>query len=49
MFIAMVAGTACTQAITEAAENGMKESVKYLFQPSVCADVELRGQGQGRR
>jgi branched-chain amino acid transport system substrate-binding protein len=37
VFIAMLAGTACTQTITEAAENGMKESVKYLFQPSVCA------------
>ncbi len=36
VFIAMVAGTPCTQAITEAAENGMKQDVRYLFQPSVC-------------
>lgn len=44
MFIAMVAGTPCTQAITEAAQNGMKESVKYLFQPSVCAANSFVGQ-----
>jgi branched-chain amino acid transport system substrate-binding protein len=37
MFIAMVAGTPCTQTITEAANNGMKEDVEYLFQPSVCS------------
>jgi branched-chain amino acid transport system substrate-binding protein len=36
VFIAMVAGTLCTQTITEAAQNGMKEKAKYLFQPSVC-------------
>jgi ABC-type branched-subunit amino acid transport system substrate-binding protein len=36
MFIAMVAGTPCTQAIQEAANNGMNEKVKYKFQPSVC-------------
>jgi ABC-type branched-subunit amino acid transport system substrate-binding protein len=36
MFVAMVAGTPCPQAITEAAENGMRETVKYLFMPSVC-------------
>ncbi len=36
VFIAMMAGAPCTQAITEAAENGMKESVEYLFMPSVC-------------
>ena len=30
MFIAMVAGTPCTQAIIEAAQNGMKETAKYL-------------------
>jgi branched-chain amino acid transport system substrate-binding protein len=43
VFIAMVAGTPCTQAITEAAENGMKEEVKYLFQPSVCAASSFVG------
>jgi len=37
VFIAMVAATPCTQAITEAAQNGMHEQVKYLFQPITCA------------
>ena len=37
MFIAMTAGTSCTQAVTEAAQNGMNESTKYLFQPATCA------------
>jgi branched-chain amino acid transport system substrate-binding protein len=36
VFIAMTAGTSCTQAVTEAAQNGLKESAKYVFQPSVC-------------
>jgi branched-chain amino acid transport system substrate-binding protein len=36
LFISMTAGTPCSQLITEAAQNGMKESVKYLFTPSVC-------------
>ena len=36
MFAAMTAGTSCTQAITESAQNGMKEKVKYLWMPSVC-------------
>jgi branched-chain amino acid transport system substrate-binding protein len=42
-FIAMIAGTPCTQAITEAAQNGMKEKVKYLFQPSVCYSSSFVG------
>ena len=29
--------TSCTQAVTEAAQNGMHEQVKYLFQPGTCA------------
>jgi branched-chain amino acid transport system substrate-binding protein len=37
VFIAMVAATPCTQAITEAAQNGMHDNVKYLFQPITCA------------
>jgi ABC-type branched-subunit amino acid transport system substrate-binding protein len=37
VFIAMVAATPCTQAVTEAAQNGMHEKVKYLFQPITCA------------
>jgi hypothetical protein len=36
LFIAETAGTSCTQAIIESAQNGMKDSAKYLFQPSVC-------------
>ncbi len=36
VFIAMTAGTSCTQAITEAAENGMKEALEAAFLPSVC-------------
>ena len=36
VFLAMTAGTSCTQSITEAAQNGLKASAKYLFQPSVC-------------
>jgi hypothetical protein len=39
----MVAGTFCTQIITEAAENGMKEAVDYLFQPSVCKAASFVG------
>ncbi len=40
-FIAMTAGTSCTQAVTEAAQNGMKENVKYLFQPLTCTGVSF--------
>ena len=36
VFIAMTAGTSCTQSIVEAANNGMKETATLLFQPSVC-------------
>ncbi len=37
VFIAEVAGTLCTQAVQEAAKNGMKEKTRYLFQPNTCA------------
>jgi len=37
VFIAMLAGTSCTQAVTEAANNGMHDKVKYLFQPETCS------------
>ena len=37
VFIDMVAGTFCAQAVTEAAQNGMHEKVKYLWQPNTCA------------
>jgi len=36
VFIGMVFSSYCTMAVLEAAQNGMKESAKYLFQPSVC-------------
>lgn len=35
-FIAMVAAQMCTQAVVVAAENGMKEAVKYKMQPATC-------------
>ncbi len=41
VFIAMTAGTSCTQAVVEAAQNGMKENVKYLFQPLTCAGTSF--------
>ena len=41
IFIAMLAATPCTQVVTEAAENGMKESVKYLFQPQTCSGTSF--------
>jgi ABC-type branched-subunit amino acid transport system substrate-binding protein len=36
MFIAMGTGASCTQMINEAAQNGMKEAVKYKFMSSAC-------------
>ena len=41
VFIAMTAGTSCTQAVVETAQNGMKEKVKYLFQPLTCAGTSF--------
>ncbi|MPY92545.1 MAG: ABC transporter substrate-binding protein [Acidimicrobiia bacterium] len=41
VFIAMLAATPCTQVITEAAENGMKETTPYLFQPLTCAGLNF--------
>ena len=43
VFIAMTAGTSCTQAIQEAANNGMLQSAKMLFQPSVCKSQSFVG------
>jgi len=43
MYISMMAGTPCTQSIVEVAENGMKEKVKYLWQPSVCKPASQVG------
>ncbi|MEZ5263507.1 MAG: ABC transporter substrate-binding protein [Acidimicrobiales bacterium] len=36
VFIAMVFSSFCTQAVIEAAQNGMHDTADYLFQPSVC-------------
>ena len=36
VFIGMLAGTPCTQAIIEASENGLKDGAQYLFVPSTC-------------
>jgi branched-chain amino acid transport system substrate-binding protein len=43
VFIAMVAAGVCTQTATAAAENGMHEKVKYLFQPAVCVGTGYIG------
>jgi branched-chain amino acid transport system substrate-binding protein len=43
MFIAMTAWTSCTQAIQEAAQNGMAETVKYRWMPSVCSGKNFIG------
>jgi len=43
VFIAMTGGTPCTQVITEAANNGLKQSAKMLFQPSVCKAMSYVG------
>jgi ABC-type branched-subunit amino acid transport system substrate-binding protein len=44
VFIAMMTGTPCSYAITEAAQNGMKESTKYKFLSSVCNTSAYVGQ-----
>jgi len=36
MWFTMLAGTQCTQIVTEAPQNGMKASAKYLFMPQTC-------------
>jgi len=43
VFIAMTAGTSCTQANTEAAGNGMKGKVKALFYPNTCGGTSFIG------
>ncbi len=43
IFIAMTAGVSCTQAIQEAAANGLKQSAKYVFLPSVCGASSFVG------
>jgi ABC-type branched-subunit amino acid transport system substrate-binding protein len=36
VWISMLAGVQCTQIVVEAANNGMKEAVKYKFMPQTC-------------
>jgi len=37
IFIGMVAATFCAQSVLEAAQNGMHDKVKYMWQPNTCA------------
>jgi len=46
VFIDMVAGTFCTQAVVEAAQNGMHDTVKYLWQPNTCAGATSLSKGK---
>ncbi len=43
VFIVMQTGTPCSQAITEAAQNGLNQKAKYKFQPSVCKGANFVG------
>ncbi|MPY92592.1 MAG: ABC transporter substrate-binding protein [Acidimicrobiia bacterium] len=51
VFVAAIAGAACTQVITEAAENGMNEQVPYRILDSACKvpvrPAELGGAADG--
>ncbi|MEZ5233715.1 MAG: ABC transporter substrate-binding protein [Acidimicrobiales bacterium] len=44
VFIAMTAGITCTQAIVEAAENGLTTSADQLWMPSVCKPLSFVGE-----
>lgn len=37
VFISMTTGTICSQSVTEAAQNGLKDSAKQLFVASICS------------
>ncbi len=43
VWITMLAGTQCTQIITETANNGMKQKVKYKFMPQTCPGAGFIG------
>jgi branched-chain amino acid transport system substrate-binding protein len=43
VFIAMTAGASCAQAITESANNGLKDTAQMLFMPSVCKAASFVG------
>jgi ABC-type branched-subunit amino acid transport system substrate-binding protein len=45
VYIVMATGVPCTQSITEAAENGLRDSAKYLFMSSVCQSSGFVGKG----
>ncbi|MEZ5265296.1 MAG: hypothetical protein R2755_26755 [Acidimicrobiales bacterium] len=49
VFIAMTAGTSCTQAVTEAAQNGLKETGAVPVPAVGVQEQRLRRQGQGGR
>jgi ABC-type branched-subunit amino acid transport system substrate-binding protein len=42
VFVAALAGAACAQVVTEAAENGMKEDVPYKMLNSACKGSSIR-------
>ena len=46
MFILMSGGVQCTQAIQEAAQNGMKETAKYLFTSQNCKSSSYVGKAK---
>lgn len=43
VFIAMTFAAYCTQSIVEAANNGLKDTTVYAFQPSVCKGQSYAG------
>ncbi len=43
VWISMVAGTQCTQIVTEAAQSGLHEQAKYLFMPQSCPGATYVG------
>jgi hypothetical protein len=46
VWITMLAGTQCTQIVTEVAQSGMKERAKYLFMPQTCAGSTFIGKAK---
>jgi ABC-type branched-subunit amino acid transport system substrate-binding protein len=43
IFLMMLAGTACAQTVVEAAQNGLKDSAKYLFIGQPCGNNATMG------
>jgi ABC-type branched-subunit amino acid transport system substrate-binding protein len=46
VWISMLAGTQCTQIVTEAAQNGLKNRAKYLFMPQTCPGSSYIGKAK---